>query len=674
MKNFTAYQLNDCNKETIKKSFIVRQKEFQTIIDALACRSLNDPLSHELILGRRGSGKTTLLKRIEIEVEKKLNKKYTPIHLAEEQAAIYHLFDLCLEIIDELRSKYSFQPVMKDYTEFDCEKDFITYLYKLIHEYCTVRNKQIVLLLDNFDRIFEIFIDNENLLLEALINNNDLIIIAASTRMDKQYWQNDNLLYELFRQHHLEALTIEEIKEFLNQWAETANLPELKKLVAENPGKLQSIRTLTDDLPRTVQFFIQLIVQNNYADEGIDYVLKIMDNITPIFQGQLIRLPHQLRKMVLEMAFIWEACTTKELVDKCKMESKLISANLKTLSDRGIVDKIETDNRNLLYRISERFFNMWLIMTQGNLEQKRKAKCLRIFLENWYDVTSYMKTGTNDIKTSKPKKQLYLLTEIRNNKKSLNFEYLPETEDDKFNPFDLGSLYRVQTIYSEAEKYFLSAIERGQVAAMFNLGNFYVNQNKFAEAEKYYLLAIEKGHISAMYNLGILYANQDKFAKAEKYLLSAVGKGDTNAMYNLGVLYANEGKFAEAENYYLLALGNGHVSAMYNLGNLYAKKGKFAEAEKYYMLATENGHLNAMYNLGNLYANQNKFAEAGKYYLLATGNKHLNAIYNLANLYANQGKFTEAEKYYLLAVGNGNVDAMNNLGITYYKQDKFTEA
>ena len=67
------------------------------------------------------------------------------------------------------------------------------------------------------------------------------------------------------------------------------------------------------------------------------------------------------------------------------MESKLISANLKTLADKGIVEKIETDKRNLLYRISERFFNMWLIMTQGNPEQKRKAQWLNIFLENWYN-------------------------------------------------------------------------------------------------------------------------------------------------------------------------------------------------------------------------------------------------------------------------------------------------
>ena len=669
MKDFTIYQSGEYNNETSKKNYILRRTELQIIVDALTHRSANDALPHKLILGKRGSGKTTLLKRIEIEIEENLNKKHIPVNLAEEQASIYRLFDLWLEIINNLKSRTDFLPDMKDYSDFDNEQDYTEYLYRKIHEFCITREKQIVLLLDNFDRIVENFKNDLDLLTETFNNYNDVIIIAASTRTDKNFWQHDNSFYERFKLHHLEALTIDEINEFINRWAKS----ELKKFIAENQGKLQNISIITDSSPRTILLFIQLLVQNNYAHDDIDYVEKIMDNITPIYQEMLNNLPPQFRKMVLEMAFIWEACTTKELVDKCKMESKLISANLKTMSDRGIVDKIETDKRNLLYRISDRFFNMWLIMTQGNQEQKRKAKWLRIFLENWYDINC-LKVVDNDTKISKLKKQIYSHTEIQNNKKTSGFAYSAENEDDGFNTFELGSIDRVQTIYSETEKYFLKAIAKGQVSAMYNLGNFYVNQEKFTEAEKYYLLAIKKGHISAMYNLGVLYVNQGKYEDAENYYLSAAKMGDTNSMYNLGLLYVNQGKFEDAEKYYLLASEKGNISAMYNLGNLYANQNKFAEAEKYYLLSAEKRHFNSMYNLGNLYANQGKFAEAEKYYLLAVGNGNVDAMNNLGNLYNNQGKFAEAEKYYLSAVENGNVNAMNSLGIIYYRQDKFAEA
>jgi len=663
MEWFNIYQLASCDNEAIKKSFILRRSEFQAIVDALSCRSAKDPLQHELILGKKGSGKSTLLRMIEIEIEKgkELSKKYIPINLAEEQASIYRSFDLWHGIIEELKRRFSFQQDIKDYQEFDREEDYTRYLYRQIHEFCVAEDKQIVLLLDNFDRIVETFTGEGDMLLEILINYNDVVIIAASTRTDEQFWQDGNSFYEFFRPHRLEALTIDEIETFFNHWSKAANIPELKKFVAGNPGKLLDIRFITDGLPRTFQLFIQLIVQNDYATEGVDYLKMIIDSVTPLYQERLNNMPPQLRKIVIEMAFIREACTTKELVDKCKMESKLISANLKTLSQRGIVDKIETDNRNLLYRVSDRFFNVWVIMTQGNPEQKQKAGLLNRFLEKWYDAT-----GLKGHKST--------LIEFRNYKKPAESAIFLESEDDGSKSFDLGTIYRVQTIYSEAEKYFLSAIEKGQVSALYNLGNFYANQGKNAEAEKYFLLAMDKGHIGATYNLGVLYAHQGKDSEAEQYYLSAVERGDVSSMYNLGVFYNNQYKYSEAEEYYLSAAKNGCDSAMYNLGNLYFKQSKYSEAEQYYLAAIEKRHVNAISNLGNLYASQNKYSEAEQYYRLAIEKGHVGAMANLGTLYSTCGKLAEAEKWYLSAIEKDCIGALYNLGILYYNQDKFAEA
>ena len=417
MEQINTYQSANSDNESIKKSFIVRQTEFQIIMDALSHRSAKDPLQHELILGRRGSGKTTLLKRIEIEIAEKLKTKYIPVNLAEEQASIYRLFDLWLEIIEELNCRFSSRIDITNYSEFDKEQSYTRYLYQRIHEFCLAQKKKIVLLLDNFDRIVENFSDDGNLLREILINHNDIVIIAASTRMDEHFWQYDKPFYEFFRLHYLEILTMDETKELLHHWAEVANMPELKVFADNNPGKLQTVRIITDGLPRTFQLFIRLVVQNDYAVQGTDYLKKIMDNVTPLYQERLNSLPAQLRKIVLEMAFIWEACNTKELAEKCRMESKLISANLKTLANKGIVDKIKTDKRNLLYRISERFFNLWLIMTQGNPEQKRKAEWLSIFLENWYDAAE-LKTmeykHINGLKNKRLKTQKALILSYYN--------------------------------------------------------------------------------------------------------------------------------------------------------------------------------------------------------------------------------------------------------------------
>jgi predicted transcriptional regulator len=103
-----------------------------------------------------------------------------------------------------------------------------------------------------------------------------------------------------------------------------------------------------------------------------------------------------MRKILLEMAFMWEAVATKEIAERCRMESKLVAAHLKTLTDRNIVETIATDKRNNLYRIAERFFNMWLIVTQGNPDQKRKARWMSEFLENAKQNIGEYKESEND--------------------------------------------------------------------------------------------------------------------------------------------------------------------------------------------------------------------------------------------------------------------------------------
>lgn len=601
------YQSANSDFASIKSNFIVRQAEFEIITGSLSDKKADDPLQHELILGRRGSGKSTLLKRIEIEIieNKKLSKKFIAINLAEEQAGIYRLFDLWEQVIEELKHQLDIEVPVQDYAGFSNNQDYTRYLYQLINELCAKHKKRIVLLLDNFDRIVENFSDDGNLLRETLINYNDIQIIAGSTRMDEHFWRYDMPFYEFFRRHRLEALSSEEIFKLLYHWSDVLQLAELKNFIDNNPGKIENIRILTDGLPRTLQFFIQMVLQHA-ASNSYDYLKKVMDNVTPLYQERLNSLPAQLRKTVLEMAFIWEACTTKQLVEKVKMESKLVSANLKTLVEKGIADKIETSKKNHLYRVSERFFNMWLIVTQGNPEQKRKAKWLSIFLENWYDVADFKLLSKEHIDNLKNKKlnwdkalifskalsqskyislaerdelieltenikdknmknclielpqkfdeirnELMKLVKVRQFEKAIELTNSIENEEDGVKFFILGYLNGEIINYEEAEKYYLQANEKGNVIALNNLANLYADQGKHFEAEKYYLQAIEKGDVEALFNLAILYFDQNKQTEAEKYYLQAIEKGNVKAFVNLANMLLLKNKDKERGLEYL---------------------------------------------------------------------------------------------------------------------------
>ena len=730
LDQLAVYQTANSDYQTVKNNFIIRKVECQIIIDAILNKAAKDPLQHELILGRRGSGKSTLLKRIEIEIVEnpKFNKKFIAINLAEEQAGIYRLFDLWEQVIDELKKQHHLSINIPDYNSFDNDQTYTRHLFTLIHECCTKNKKRIVLLLDNFDRIVENFTDDGSLLRETLINYNTIQIIAGSTRMDEHFWRYDMPFYDFFRTHKLEALSKEEMNILLTHWSNLLNIEPLKEFVKNNPGKIENIRILTDGLPRTLQFFIQIVLQKSETST-YDYLKKTMDNVSPLYQERLSSLTAQLRKIVYEMAFIWEACTTKQLVEKVKMESKLISANLKTLVEKGIVDKIETNKKQHLYRISERFFNMWLIITQGNPDQKRKAKWLSVFLENWYNATDFKKLANDHITNLKngktdwnsalllskglcqskhislqerdtiieltenikgksmknclielPEKYEIIIEKVikyyneKDYNKAIEITETIENEDDGIKFYVLADLYKEQQKYTEAEAYYLKASKKGNVDAFNKLGNLYKDQQKYSDAESYFFKAIENGDVDALFNLAILYKDQQKYSEAETYFFKAIENGDIDAFNNLAILYHEQQKYADAETYLLKAIENRSIHALYNLAILYKDQQKYNEAETYLFKAIENGVIDAFNCLAIIYKDQQKYNDAETYFLKAIEKEDIDALFNLAILYIELQKYADAEIYFLKAIEKGSIDALFNLAILYHDQQRYTEA
>ncbi len=655
------YQAANSDNESLRKNFVIRKAEFEIIVDDLRRKNDYDPLQHELVLGRRGSGKSTLLKRIQIEIEEdpELAKKYVAVNLAEEQAGIYRLSDLWFEVWQELKNQLNTATALAEFSTFANNQDYTRYLFLEIHKVLTAAHKKAVVLLDNLDRILENLDDDGHLLRELLLNYNDLQLIGGSTRMDEHFWQYDKPFYDFFRKHHLASLQFEEIDLLLNHWSDAMKLPELQGYALKNQGKIEAIRILTDGLPRTLQFFIQILLQESDL-YGFDYIRRVMDKATPLYQERLNSLTAPQRKIVLEMAFLWEACSTKQLVDKCRIESKLISSFVKQLTGFGIVETISTNNKNHLYRLSERFFNMWLIITQGNPEQKRKALWLTIFLESWYDanelkslayaykqklkqgLVSYDKASVltkgfsqSRYITTDDRDELIDLTTQLEQKIINNLHGLPRRFKEIFE--ELKELIGKEDYELALQK--IEEIENEEDGIKFHWKGYVYNElHMAAEAEEYYLKAIKKGHTNALNNLGILYNGRKKSLQAEECYLKAIEKGNTNALNNLANLYKNQDKVLQAEAYYLKAIEKGNKNALFNLALLYKNQNKILQAEEYYLKAVEKGDTGALFNLGNLYSDQNKAQQAEAYYLKAIAKGDTNALNNLANLYYEEGK------------------------------------
>ena len=725
MKPLTFYQSANLNDQEVIDQFVVRQNEFQRVISEIERDKMSGSIQHYIFIGQRGSGKSTLLRRIQAEIntKKNLSSRLVVINLSEEQAGIYKLHDLWDRVCQELQVRGFNIPEVKwqDYSN-----DLIAYsrqLYLSAQQGLQENSMKLVLLLDNIDRILENITETENhLLRELLMNHKDLRIIGGSTRLSEHHWKYEEPFYEFFQIITLESLSTEEFTDLLLFWSKHLNEPQIAEFVQNHPGQLSAVRILSDGMPRTMLNFVELLI-NRPEQHGYDYLRSIIDRATPIYQERLANLSPLNQKVVLELSFFWEAVKVKELSQAARLESKKVSAVLGQLVDLGIIEKIKGKGKNYMYRLKERFFNLWLVMTQGGPRQKNQVKGLTIFLETWYDsveLKSVYSNFTNQLSlgnytpngaivmTKALAHSKYLSTSERDTlldhaikcvgKNDEFIKLLPPTareifirakqhlnegrydaalndlnsieQNDSYKDLLIGSVMFEKGELDEAEKHFKLANRTGEKGSLFWLGCLYYSKGDTESAKKYYLKAIDDDAADAyaMCNLGLLYEDQNELQLAEKYYLKAAELNEEKAMYNLGILYTAQNKFNDAEKIYLKAIDHGHIGALNNLAYNYSKANNSELARKYYLNAIEAGSKIAFFNFALFNENEHNLDEAEKYYLKAIEESSIYAMNNLATLYLNSERYDDAIKYYKLAVEQGHKEAQNNLASAYMLQ------
>ncbi len=608
MNPITFYQAAHLTDDEVKSQFVVRKKEFDRVISEVRRDDMKGSIQHYIFIGQRGSGKSTLLRRIQAEInpDEALSEKLVAIYLSEEQAGIYRLHDLWDRVCQELKEKgFEVEEIKWETYEKDLS-GFAKALYTAMQKALTKKGKKLVLLLDNIDRIFDsIKISDAHLFREQLMNYKDARIIGGSTRLSEYFWKYDQPFYEFFQIIPLEPMMESELEELLLFWSDFLQEPDLKRFVENNPGKLNAMRILSDGMPRTMLSLVELFI-NKPDQHGYEYLRYILDRATPVYQERLGNLSPMQQKVVLELSFFWDAAMVKELSRAAHVDSKTLSALLGQLVEMQIVEKIKGTGKNFLYRLKERFFNLWLIMTQGGPRQKSQVKWLTIFLETWYEANE-LKTIYSDFSSQladgkiSPDRAVLMTkalahskylsvserdalleqtkTLIGNQKEQL--EFLPPKAKDVF--FKVDELI-YQNRLEEAQKE-LNSIEQDDSIKLFLQSLIYHINENYGEAEKYYLIAINKGIVKAMNNLAYLYQETNRIEEAKKYYLMAIDKGLIGAMNNLANLYRETNRKEEAEKYYLMAIDKGLVGAMNNLAAMLYQENR--EIERAYSLITE---------------------------------------------------------------------------------------
>jgi len=525
--SFTKYKYNpnEIDEKEFLDNFVVRKDIFAEIFEDIKTTDYSIPSQHFILVGQRGQGKTTLLRKLFLEIrrDKELSKTVLPVQFAEEQYQIRSLCRLWEEVAEYLETIYKdeFGTVLdsmeKHFEDDDYDFNCFTYLEKEIK----AKDKKIILLVDNIDELFGKLKDKEQRQLrEILLSSSTFKIISGSTKMFEQQYDYAKPFYEFFKIVKLKGLDSDETLQLLRVMAKDEQKEKIEKIIKNQYAKIETLRQLTGGVPRTLVMLFDIFIDGNGS--AFDDLLKILDEATPLYKHRMDDLPPVLQDIVHTLALNWDGMLTKDIALKTKLQSKEVSAQLKQLEKYQIVESVSIGKNNI-YKIEERFFNIWYLMRYGRKKDRNRVEWLVRFLSSWYSKEELQLQCTNLIEASKNgdinENYLYHMSEALSYTGYLEIKaehllkesakkYFEKTQSNyakEMSPSDIE-------ILKEAFKY----QKNGNIEKAISL------LDKSKKTSKNVLMVSD-----------ILHYIQ----KTEKYFLKAIENGDNNALHGLAWLY-----------------------------------------------------------------------------------------------------------------------------------------
>jgi len=559
------YNPDNQSKPELIESFVVRLKVFQRLFSNIQEAEMTSPEQHYLIEGKRGMGKTTLLLRLsyEIENDEELNSWLIPIVFNEEEYSIRRLFKLWERIANLLEDTDEFFYGLFDdmdqlYEQFKTEEEYEYAIFQLLNERLEKNGKKLILFIDNFGDIFSKFNKQEIQRLRTVLQtNSNLRFFGASSKILEAFYDTKHPFFEFFKVSRLRGLNKQESHDLLLKLGKTYKQDQIKEILKNQQGRVEALRRLTGGVIRTIVLLFEIFIDQKQGSAFTD-LEAILDRVTPLYKHRMDDLPAQQQAIVEAIAFAWDAVNVSEISQKTRIASKTVSAQLRQMEKNEIITKKLSNNKNHFYQISERFFNIWYLMRHGRKGDKRKVLWLVRFLEEWCDegdLVARTQKHIHALKNGKYNiKRAYYLSEALASTKSLpakeqdqlikatrkflrdkNSEFAEHLSDSDLELFEKARKFYDKNDYKNALIFLMKMKEKD----FFRIAYCHSELNDIINAEKFYLLAIERDNVNALYNLGCLYDNNiNDFKKAEKFYLKAIKMGnDVEAMNNLAILY-----------------------------------------------------------------------------------------------------------------------------------------
>lgn len=475
------------------ENFVVRTKIFQDIYEEIKNSKMKYPEQHYIIQGIRGQGKTTLLLRIyyEINNDEKLKHRIIPIIFNEEQyniSRLYKLWETTGEYLDECGEIIGLYDEMQ---KFPYDDDYEYRCFRLLEHALKKNKKKIVLFIDNIDSMFNKFSRQEHhRLREVFIESAELRVIGASSVSLEFHYDYGEPFYQFFRMPQLNDLTSDETRTLLLKLGERYKSERVREILRHQPGRVEALRRITGGVIRTIILLFEIFVDDRGGNAFRD-LEKILDSVSPLYKHRMDNLPPQQQEIIDYIALSWDAVSTMEIAKRTKIESKAVSAQLRQLEKYNIVEKVKTNTKNYLYRIHERFFNIWYLMRLGRKESERRVRFLVEFLQIWCDEKESSSVMNNN--------RLYE-TEFKDPRKAEQYYFIAAEKEDS------------DTMHNLARVFFKEKLNKQK--ALKYADTAYELENTILTSHTYAMILLWNNEIKKAYEISKVFLNdRDSFSK-----------------------------------------------------------------------------------------------------------------------------------------------------------------
>ena len=396
LATFGIFSPGTMSPDQLLDEFIARQRQLDIALEIVRDNKVGQPQQHLVVIGPRGMGKTMLLLALAYKVERdpELGKGWLAVVFPEEGYGIGDLADFWLAAAGHLLAALDEEgrtDEVEELREADPE-DIEEQAQELFLRFLGESGKRALIVLENLDDFFEAVTDEvEQHRLRAFLMEDDRVMVAASSpSYFEEAGKMDQPFYEFFRIIRLERFDRKEMTGMLNRLADVREGGEaVKKVIHDDPGRIESLRILTGGNPRLVKMVYRLLAEGGGGSARRD-LERLIEDCTPYFKHRIEEIgSNEERRAFDHVAKHWDPVAVGDIQRALRRPSNKVSIYLRRLVDQGFLEEAPGSTpKEKSYQVAERFYNIYYLM-RFSRSAKRRLEWLVQAMQVFYSADDF---------------------------------------------------------------------------------------------------------------------------------------------------------------------------------------------------------------------------------------------------------------------------------------------